>query len=506
LTAVIRAVGIFALALALLGAARAEALTPLKVGEFDQPTYVTSDPGNAGRLFVVEREGTIELVAGGNVSQFADLSSKVQCGGACEGERGLMSIALAPDFDQSGRLYVQYANDLDGSIHVDELVAAGPAHASADPATLKPLIQIAHADAANHNGGQLQFGPDGALYASTGDGGGGDDQFHHSQDPASPLGKLLRLDPEEPGTYEIWSSGLRNPFRFSFDRLSGAMAIADVGQGRREEIDLAPSPFPGIAGGEGANYGWNCREGLIAGPATDPGCTAPVSFVQPVFDYPHDPDPDLGGANRCSITGGYVVRDAALGALAGHYVYGDYCSGVLRSLRLPASASGEAGEDCSLGLRLDHPVSFGEDAARRLYVVEQGGTVYRLTGLPPASCPAAAASAPPAPEQAQPRPAPATPTFVGIRAQRRRVERGRFALLTVWVSPCSEQRRLSVELLRNGRANGSRFLSRACTGRFVRRVRHGTTFRAATRGSEEYLPGQSRPLTVKLARRQSPRR
>lgn len=509
-----RAVGIVVVALALLGAGSARALTLEPVGDFPHPTYVTSDPGDANRLFVVEREGTIDLVENGVTSQFADLSSKVQCSNECkESERGLMSIALAPDFDSSGRLYVDYINYVDGVIHVDELVAE-PDRETADAGSLRPLLTIPHPDAANHNGGQLQFGPDNALYVSTGDGGAGDDKFHNAQNLESGLGKILRIEPDPGGAapfYKvlgnpfpaaafpkrtIWSYGLRNPFRFSFDSLSGDMVIGDVGQAQREEIDLAPSPFPAVVGGSGVNYGWNCREGLIAGPGDDlpPGQCATEAFTEPVFDYSHSPDPDLGD-NRCAVIGGYVARDPRLGALYGHYLYADLCAGGLRALKLPSGAGGKASGDCSLGLPLNSPVSFGEDADRRLYVVEEGGNVYRLAGSPPANCPAPESPASALPQAQQP-----DPTFVGITAQRRRVERGKAALLTVFVSPCNKRRGKTVELLRNGHSNGSRYLSRACTARFLPRVRQGTTFTAVTRADRDYMAGKSRRLTIRLAK------
>jgi hypothetical protein len=481
------------LALTLLVASGAQALTLQQVGSFDQPIYVTSDPGNAGRLFVVEREGGIKLVEGGVVSQFADLSSVVSC---CSGERGLLSIALHPNFAANGRLFVHYTGEEEpGEIRIAELTAA-PDRRTANISTLKQLLKIPHGTFATHNGGQLQFGPDGQLYASTGDGGGSNDPLHTAQNPASPLGKILQVNIGTPDTYTVWSSGLRNPYRFSFDSLSGAMVIGDVGQGLREEIDFAPSPFPGL----GANYGWNCREGFLAGPGDDlpPGQCAATSFVDPVFDYPHSPDPDLGGAGRCAITGGYVARDTTLGPLYGRYVYADYCAGVLRSLQLPASAGGRATTDCSLGLRVKNPVSFGEDSARRLYVVEQGGGVYRLAGLPPANCPVVA------PQTSVQAGALAGPTFIGIKAQRRRVERGKRALLTIWVSPCAGRKGDPVTLLRNGRRNGSRFLSRACTARFLPQVRRGTTFAAFTHEDriDNYLAGKSRKLKIRIAHRQ----
>jgi hypothetical protein len=486
-----------ALAVALLGASDAQALSLQQVGpDFAQPTYVTSDPGNANRLLVVEREGTIELVENGVVSEFVDLSSEVAC---CEGERGLVSIALDPDFGANGRLFVDYTGvEGPGEIHVAELTAA-PDRRSASPGSLVDLLTIPHSQAPTHNGGQLQFGPDGDLYVSTGDGGGAFDQFHHAQKPSDPLGKILRLDPEAtpPLTPTIWSLGLRNPYRFSFDALSGDMVIGDVGQDQREEVDFAPSPLPGVVGGQGANYGWNCREGLVAGPEDDlpPGQCDATPFVDPVFDYPHSSDPELncGGA----ISGGYVVRDGALGALYGRYVYSDFCIGQLRSLQLPASAGGSASGDCSLGLHLDEPVSFGEDAARRLYVVERGGAVYRITGSPPATCPLLSPPSPPPPIAV----APLRDTFLGIKAQRRRVERGKRALLTVWVSPCDNRKGATVALLRNGHSNGAKYLSRACTARFSPQIHRATTFVVFTREEHGYEAGKSRKLTIRIAHR-----
>ena len=505
----IRLAGIAAIALALLGANSAQALSLQKVGfGFEDPIYVTSSPANPGRLLVVERGGTIEALEDGTITPFADLSSEVSC---CEGEGGLQSIALAPDFDTSGRFYVDYTGkEVPGEIHVAEMQSpSGP---------LRNLLTIPHPTEKNHIGGQLQFGPDGDLYISTGDGGGGNDQFHNAQSKTKLLGKILRIHPNPTGpepfftvpagnpfpaatfpANTIWSYGLRNPFRFSFDRLTGDMAMGDVGQAAREEVDFAASPFPGIVGGAGANYGWNCREGFIAGPGDDPQCaTTPISsFTDPVFDYPHTPDPDVPGPDRCAIIGGYVVRDPGLGALDGNYVYSDLCSGELRSLRLPEGPEGRSGGDCSLGLALDSPVSFGQGGDGHLYAIEQGGTIFRLTGSPPASCPV-------------PTPVPPSPTTtatqvkstqIGIKAQRRRVERGKRALLTVYVSPCEGRKGDPVELLRNGRPNGTRSLSRACTARFLPRVRGGTTFEASIREKHGFAAAESRRLTIRLAHR-----
>jgi Glucose / Sorbosone dehydrogenase len=495
--------GIVAATLVLLvGAGSAQALTLDQVGDFDQPIYVASDPGDADRLLVAEREGTIQLVEnGGPPSQFADISGLVDCEGSCQGERGLMSIAVSPTFGSDGEVFAFYANDLDGALHVVELVSSDPGHDEA--AFERNVLTVPHPGQTNHNGGQLQFGPEGELFVSTGDGGGQNSALEKAQDPGDPLGKILRVDPDSTDEFDVWSLGLRNPFRFSFDRVTSDMVIGDVGQAAREEIDFAPSPLSGIvAGGENDNYGWNCREGLLPGPATEPECaTLPASaFVDPVFEYSQSPDPDLGG-ERCAVTGGYVVRDPGLGGLYGNYVYADYCAGVIRSLRLPANRGEMATGDCSLGLTVDGPISFGEDAAGRLYVVAQGGPVYRLEGPPPPGCPVPLSG--PQPPQAGP---DLAPTFIGIKAQRRRVERGRTAVLTVWVSPCQGRKGDLVALHRNGRRNGAKFLSRACTARFLRRVHRNTVFTATTFADQEYEAGDSRRLRIRVVPRRPDRR
>jgi glucose/arabinose dehydrogenase len=503
---VIRAAATIALLFALLGATDARALGLRPVGTFAQPTYVTSDPGDADRLFVVERKGKVKLVEGGVSSTFANIESVVSC---CEIERGLLSIALAPDFDSSGRLYLFYTGkeEAPGEIHVAEMRASG---ATAPFGSLRNVLTIPHPAESNHYGSQLQFGPDGYLYVSTGDGGGGNDAHLNAQNPKTLLGKILRINPLQQGSQaysipadnpffgdagkraEIWSYGLRNPFRFSFDRLTGDLTIGDVGQDLREEVDFAPSPFPGAVGGAGANYGWNCREGSLPGPATDPQCatTPTTDFVDPIFDYSHEPPP--GGTAPCAIIGGYVVRDPGLGSLYGRYLYGDLCVGELRSLNL----ANPAASDRSEGVEAPGLNSFGEDSCGRIYVVEGSGGVYRLANPGQDGCQVGVAPAPQPPAAK-----PASPTFVGIKAQRRRVERGKAALLTVFVSPCSGRRGQTVELLRNGNRNGSRYLSRACTARFLPRVRSGTTFTAVIREDRGYLPGKSRQLTIRLAHR-----
>jgi len=520
-----RRLALLTLCLSLLGAGSAQALTLESLGHFDHPTYVTSDPGNADRLFVSEREGTVQLVVNGIVHEFADLSSEVECKGSCQGERGLMSVAPAPDFDTSGHIFVDYINDETGMIHVDRLTAA-PGLETADLTSLEPVFSVAHSQQANHNGGQIQFGPDGMLYVSTGDGGGSNDELHNSQDLDSKLGKLLRVAPQPRQTPEIWSYGLRNPFRFSFDRATGDTLIGDVGQGAREEIDLARSPGPGLVGGQGANYGWNCREGFTEGPGDDQGCadSSANDFVEPIFDYKHDKETDVpGGASRCAVIGGYVVRDAALGDLLGHYLYADLCSGAIRSLRLPAAGEAMASDDCWTGLKVANPVSFGEDAAARDYVVTEGGEVLRFAGLPPASCPApappgggssggetggnsgATGTTPTPPksggkERGQKRLRRAALT---LEADRSPVLRGSKVLLSVHLDPCAGRNRESVELLRAGRPNGSAKLGKGCKASFVRRIRHLSRFTATVAAGDGFAAATAPKLIVAVLPRRA---
>ena len=341
-----------ALALAVPATAAGE-VTLEQVGTFAQPTYVTAPRGDTARIFVVEKAGTIRVVKDGSVlaKPFADLTARV----TSTGERGLLSIAFAPDYDASGRLYAYFTN-LDGDIEVDEL-RRSPADANlADPSYRRTVFTVAHRFAANHNGGQLQFGPDGLLYAGTGDGGGGGDPQGNAQNPASKLGKLLRIDPAKAGAQpEIVALGLRNPWRFSFDRWTGDRIIADVGQGQVEEVDFN--------GGDGANFGWNRFEGdqlynpqtVIQGPVVDP-----------VVTHRHS-------EGWCSITGGYVVRDVAVPELFRRYVYGDFCKGEIYAVSLPD------GEPAPTGLKVPALSSFGEDGCGRVYAASLGGPVYRLT-------------------------------------------------------------------------------------------------------------------------------
>lgn len=350
-----------------------------KIGSFDHPVYVAAAPGAPKLLFVVEQPGRVEVLRNGHrlAKPFLDISSKVGYDGA---ERGLLSIAFPPDYAASGRFYVYYV-DTGGSIRIDEFSRAGAVRA--DPGSERSVITIPHPVNANHNGGQMQFLGD-LLYFATGDGGSGGDPPNNAQNTGVLLGKLLRIDPRpaggkpysvpasnpfvgRPGRDEIYSYGLRNPFRFSFDKVTGRqprIAIADVGQNRFEELD-----YTTVAAASGANFGWDALEGFSQYKEENSGTPVPAGTTKPIFAYSHD----RGGS--CSIIGGYVVADPQLRSLYKHYVYADLCEGQLRSL-VPhlKRASG----DHKLGLAVASPTSFGEDDAHHLYVASLEGPVYRL--------------------------------------------------------------------------------------------------------------------------------
>ena len=472
-----------AVLLAGLWCASAQALSLQSIGSFEEPIYVTSAPANPDRLFVVEREGRVIEVENGTRTVFADLRSIVRVAG----EGGLLSIAFSPDFQTSGRLFVYYTGKEETApdppeIHIDELVAS---NGTVPLSSRRELVTIPHPNQTNHYGGQLQFGPEGGLFAGTGDGGGEDDEEHNAQNPSSLLGKLLRFDVNAAiPAAEIWSLGLRNPFRFSFDRLSGALVIGDVGQGAREEVDYSPAPELG----KGANYGWNCREGLIAGKGDDEGCgSAPAgSFTDPIFDYPHS-DPGGGKAHGCAIIGGYVARGPGYGDVYGRYVYGDLCGSEIRSL-LPALPF--AGGDRSEGLTVGALNSFGEDSCGRLYAVSGNGPVYRIVGPGTETCPQPAVQKP-----------SLKSSFVGIRALRRKVKRNKRAFITAFVSPCDRRRGQPVSLWQGSRRLGTRHLDRVCSVRFRPRIKHRVLFRAKVKSDGSYVEATSRRLKIRILRR-----
>jgi glucose/arabinose dehydrogenase len=346
------------------------------IARFVQPLYVAAPPGDAGRLFVVERAGQIVVVRDGRKLRhpFLDLRGGV----STEGEQGLLSIAFAPDYARNRRFYVDFTNR-DGDIEVQEFRRSRRNPDRALKGSARTLLEIEHSRFPHHFGGQLQFGPDGLLYIGVGDGGGIGDPSGHAQNLGTPLGKLLRIDPRPSGPSpfgipadnpfvgragalpEVYAYGLRNPWRFSFDRHSGDLTIGDVGQDEYEEIDFVPRGT-----GAGANFGWNTYEGehrYKRGPA-------PPAYVPPVLERSHKD-------GFCAIVGGYVVRDRSLGGLYGRYVYGDDCSPRLYSVSL---SSGRASGDRLLFGHMQHVVSFGEDARGRVYVVSLAGPVYRLAG------------------------------------------------------------------------------------------------------------------------------
>jgi glucose/arabinose dehydrogenase len=341
-----------------------------KVGDFDEPVYVTQPPGSED-LYVTERQGTVRIVRdGGTLSSPAlDITDEVSSDGE---EQGLLSVAFPPDFESSRLVYAYYTGN-DQDQHVVGYTVADDGTFERDSER-----ELLHMDdfASNHNGGLLLFGPDRHLYIGTGDGGGiaGGGPERNGQDVGSLLGKILRIDPRpsggrpytvpSPGPLgqgarpEICNYGLRNPWRFSFDRGTASLLIGDVGQNTQEEIDYVPAEL--VCGN---NFGWSAFEGTDR---FNEDQTAP-NAVPPILAYGRD--------EGCSVTGGYVVRDDSLPALNGRYIYGDYCAGELRSFK---PATPQARDDRSLGLNVPSLSSFGEDNAGHVYAVSLDGPVYRL--------------------------------------------------------------------------------------------------------------------------------
>jgi glucose/arabinose dehydrogenase len=340
-----------------------------KVADFRGPVYADDNGVNANLLFVVEQGGRIRVVKGGDKKQkpFLDIRDQVESAG----EQGLLSVAFAPDYATSGLFYVFYTTN-DGDLRIDQFERGNrPTHA--DFSSRAKVIKVQHDQAANHNGGQLQFGPDGYLYASTGDGGTQMDRENDAQATDSLLGKILRLDPKpgggysvpeenpyvgQPGKNEIFALGLRNPWRFSFDSDTGALTIGDVGGTEWEEIDHVAD------GGLGANFGWNDYEGTHE---TTFGAGPNASLhTAPVAEFSHG-SPD----NFCAIIGGYVIHDPDL--VQNEYIYSDYCDNELRLLQVPSGADGD-----DLGLEAPGIVSFAEGADGQIYTVSQDGPVSAL--------------------------------------------------------------------------------------------------------------------------------
>jgi glucose/arabinose dehydrogenase len=346
----------------------------LKLGSFDAPTYIASPPGDS-RRFVVQRRGTIVVLKGRKkLSQpFLDISNMV----SLEGEEGLLSMAFAPDYKRSGRFYVYYT-DPQGFIQIDQYRRSSNPD-RADPGSRRSVITVPH-HRTNHKGGQLQFGPDGMLYAGFGDGGAGGDPDENAQNLGRMLGKLIRVDPRPGGGYdiprsnpfynrrgalkEIYAYGLRNPYRFSFDRRRGSLVIGDVGQDEVEEVDYILGRSGGRQPRGGYNFGWDSFEGRNRyEPGSAPGA------IWPVITETHD-------NGWCSLIGGYVVRDPSLRGSRwyGRYVYGDLCESRLKLAFLKRPRAPTRGT----GLHVSNLVSFGQDSRGRVYAVSMDGPIYRI--------------------------------------------------------------------------------------------------------------------------------
>lgn len=366
------------------------------------PVFITSARDGSGRLFVVLQGGTIQLIKNGTVQStpFLSISDRVSC---C-GERGLLSVAFPPDYTSKGYFYVYYT-DTSGNLAIARYFLTGNPDI-ADATSEVILLTIPHPTFANHNGGQLAFGPnDGYLYIGTGDGGGAGDTSNNAQNTNVLLGKILRIDVESgavpyaipasnptitptPSRHEIWALGVRNPWRFSFDRATADLYIGDVGQASYEEIDYQTASSIG-----GENYGWHIMEGFHCYNASVCDSTG---LTLPIFEYPHT-------AGNCSITGGYVYRGAQSSRMAGIYFYADYCTGQIWGLQ----RDGSTWVNSPL---LDAPfniTSFGEDEAGELYVADYtNGAINRIVDTAPTATATPTPTATPIPTS--------TPTFVQV--------------------------------------------------------------------------------------------
>lgn len=348
------------------------AVVPLTTA-LESPVDLTYAPGGSSNvLYVLEQAGRVRVLRDGVLQEkpFLDITDRV---GSRGNEQGLLGIAFAPDFARSRRFFVNYT-DVKGDTVVAGFKADGDA--TADPRSEWRVLWVDQ-PYVNHNGGQLRFGPDGMLYIGMGDGGSGGDPENRAQDVRTLLGKMLRIDVSQStaakpysipkgnpnfgagALREIWAVGLRNPWRFSFDRKTSEMWTADVGQGDYEEVNVQPAARGGL------NYGWKLREGLH----DFEGGARASQFTEPIHEYAHS-------ADGCSVTGGFVYRGKQMSDLVGAYVFGDFCSGRIWTLRREGKA---VKHELWLATKMQI-TSFGEDAAGELYVLDRSGGVYRLTG------------------------------------------------------------------------------------------------------------------------------
>lgn len=349
-----------------------------------EPTYVLSAPQDADTLIVLEKAGRALVWREGQPQEqpFLDLRGRV----AHRSEQGLLGMDFPPDFAEKPLVYVHYSRE-DGDTRISRFAVDTESWTVREDS--EEILLEVEQPYANHDGGQLEFGPDGYLYLGLGDGGAANDPLDAGQDLQQLLGKILRLDVSGDQGYtipasnpfvgrddargEVWAWGLRNPWRFSFDRLNGDLYIGDVGQNKWEEIDFAPANSKG-----GENYGWRLKEGTHE--FSDQEGVPRESLVEPIHEYGHGP--------HCSIVGGYVYRGTAIPELAGWYFYGDTCSGAVGVLRTEKGVQ-VARQDLTKQLapkgKLAQLVSFGEDAAGELYAVTLSGSVYRIVAAPVSS-------------------------------------------------------------------------------------------------------------------------
>ncbi len=342
------------------------------VATLEAPTAMAFWPGDDGTAYVTEQAGRVQRVGleDGAVEEAIDIHSMVSSGG----ERGLLGLAFSPD---GGFVYLSYTQ-LDGDSRIDEYAVGSDG--AIDAGSRRPVFALDQ-PFPNHNGGDIVFGPDGLLYVGFGDGGSQGDPLGNGQNRGALLASILRIDPRGSGgsAYavpddnpyvgvtgarpEVWIKGVRNPWRFSFDLVTGDLWIADVGGDQQEEIDLLPAGPEVTGAGRGANLGWNLTEGDVSY-SGDP----PEDWTPPVLTYTHDD----GG---CSVVGGYAYRGSALDGLQGAFLYTDYCLGDLRAVLVH---DGEVLDDRPLGPTVDAPTSFGQDPAGELYVLSQSGPISRL--------------------------------------------------------------------------------------------------------------------------------
>jgi glucose/arabinose dehydrogenase len=353
------------------GSVAAKGLRLQRIASFDQPVYVTGPSADPSRLFVLQRGGAVMLLVNGRPRSHPFLT--IPSVNSQDGEQGLLGIAFAPDYASTGRFYVDYttaSNDV--TVVQYRRSAANPN--LADPASARRVLSIGHHAFTNHNGGQLAFGPQGDLYIGVGDGGSENDPNGNGQNTDTLLAKILRIDPSAGGGYtiprgnpfarqggkraEIWAYGLRNPWRFAFDRATGDLVIGDVGQDLQEEIDFVPAGT-----GTGANFGWSIWEGNRR---NKPG------------NAPHARRPSLiatHSSGYCAIIGGYVVRDRSLPSLYGRYLFGDYCRPQIESVKLD---HGHASALRATGLTVAGTSSLGQDASGHIYITSLQGALYRI--------------------------------------------------------------------------------------------------------------------------------